>query len=181
MAAAASTQLQPGSYGFPVKFKKRYSNYIGGEWVAPLSGEHFDNVSPVTGEVFCEVPRSNAADIDRALTQKNVNPGGELVLGSVQVPGIHAGTWHRLKIVFQGSTITGVMDGKQVLTAEDSLYPRGMAGLMAGSDEKTLSTPFYDNLLIQKIQKEDAPLPPPSSAQKGQTPIYHPVSEAARP
>ena len=67
MATAAMTQLNPGSYGFPVPFKKRYSNYIGGEWVAPLSGEYFENISPVTGKAFCEVPRSNAADIERAL------------------------------------------------------------------------------------------------------------------
>ena len=67
MATAAVVQIQPGSYGFPVPFKKRYANYIGGEWVAPVSGEYFENVTPVTGRVFCEIPRSNAADIERAL------------------------------------------------------------------------------------------------------------------
>jgi aldehyde dehydrogenase len=67
MASAAVTQLAPGNYGHPVPFKKRYSNYIGGEWIAPLSGEYFENISPVTGKVFCEVPRSNSADIERAL------------------------------------------------------------------------------------------------------------------
>jgi aldehyde dehydrogenase len=66
-ATAPLTQLQPGKYGFPVNFKQRYSNYIGGEWLPPLSGQYFDNISPVTGEVFCQVARSNAADIDRAL------------------------------------------------------------------------------------------------------------------
>ena len=67
MATATLPQIEPGTSGFPVPFKKRYSNYIGGEWVAPLSGQYFENVSPVTGKVFCEVPRSNAADIERAL------------------------------------------------------------------------------------------------------------------
>jgi aldehyde dehydrogenase len=67
MATAAVTQLEPGTYGHPVPFKKRYANYIGGEWLAPVSGEYFENVSPVTGKVFCEVPRSNSADIERAL------------------------------------------------------------------------------------------------------------------
>jgi aldehyde dehydrogenase len=67
MATAPITHLEPGQYGHPVPFKKRYSNYIGGEWVAPLSGEYFENVTPVTGKVFCEVPRSNAADIERAV------------------------------------------------------------------------------------------------------------------
>src|SRR6202035_955564 len=38
-----------------------------GEWVAPLSGQYFENVTPVTGQTLCEIPRSNAADVDRAL------------------------------------------------------------------------------------------------------------------
>jgi aldehyde dehydrogenase len=61
------TEVKPGTYGFPVTIRKRYQNFIGGEWIAPSSGAYFDNVTPVTGHVLCEVPRSNAADIDRAL------------------------------------------------------------------------------------------------------------------
>ena len=33
-------------------FKARYGNYIGGEWVAPRSGQYFDNTTPITGKVF---------------------------------------------------------------------------------------------------------------------------------
>jgi len=58
---------QPGTEGSLVSFKNRYENFIGGEWVAPADGKYFENVSPVTGEVFCEIPRSNAADINLAL------------------------------------------------------------------------------------------------------------------
>src|SRR5882724_11206251 len=64
---ATMSAIQPGSYGFPVTIRKRYDNYIGGEWVAPLSGQYFENVTPVTGRVLCEIARSNAADVDRAL------------------------------------------------------------------------------------------------------------------
>jgi aldehyde dehydrogenase len=64
---ATMSAIQPGSYGFPVNLKKRYDNFIGGEWVAPLSGQYFENVTPVTGQVICEIARSNAADVDRAL------------------------------------------------------------------------------------------------------------------
>ena len=53
--------------GMPVQFKQKYGNYIGGEWVAPLSQAYFENTSPINGRVLCEIPRSNAADIDRAL------------------------------------------------------------------------------------------------------------------
>ncbi|MFE1627237.1 aldehyde dehydrogenase [Brevibacillus reuszeri] len=58
---------QPGQAGSKVTFKKRYENYIGGNWVPPVKGEYFDNVSPVTGKVFCEVARSTADDIELAL------------------------------------------------------------------------------------------------------------------
>ncbi|MEM6987229.1 MAG: aldehyde dehydrogenase family protein [Pseudomonadota bacterium] len=50
-----------------VNFKDRYENFIGGEWVAPVDGQYFDNVSPVTGKPFCQIPRSGAADIELAL------------------------------------------------------------------------------------------------------------------
>lgn len=58
---------QPGSEGAVVNFKARYENFIGGEWVAPVGGQYFENRTPVSGEVICEIPRSQAADIDLAL------------------------------------------------------------------------------------------------------------------
>lgn len=57
----------PGQDDAVVSFKQRYDNYIGGEWVAPVDGQYFDNITPITGEVFCEVARSNEKDIDKAL------------------------------------------------------------------------------------------------------------------
>jgi len=67
MTATPTSKVAPGSYGLPVTFRKQYGNYIGGEWVAPASGTYFENVTPVTGEALCEIPRSNADDINRAL------------------------------------------------------------------------------------------------------------------
>ena len=61
------TYAMPGSEGALFNFKDRYANYIGGEWVAPLEGNYFENVTPVTGETFCEVPRSTPADLHKAL------------------------------------------------------------------------------------------------------------------
>ncbi|BBB28049.1 aldehyde dehydrogenase family protein [Neptunomonas japonica] len=58
---------QPGAEGSVVTFQERYGNYIGGEWVAPVNGQYFKNVSPVDGESFCEIPRSTEADINLAL------------------------------------------------------------------------------------------------------------------
>jgi len=57
----------PGQPDSLLTFKQKYGNYIGGDWVAPVKGKYLDNVSPVNGDVFCQVPRSDAADIDLAL------------------------------------------------------------------------------------------------------------------
>ena len=57
----------PGKEGSKIHFKSRYGNYIGGAWVAPVKGQYFENVSPVNGKPFCEIPRSTAEDIDKAL------------------------------------------------------------------------------------------------------------------
>ena len=62
-----------GAYAFPntpgaiINFKERYDNYIGGRWIAPVNGEYFDNVTPVTGKVFTKAARSTEADIELAL------------------------------------------------------------------------------------------------------------------
>ena len=58
---------RPGAEGSLMSFQPRYDNYIGGEWVAPAQGRYFENPTPVTGEVFCEVARSDEADIETAL------------------------------------------------------------------------------------------------------------------
>jgi aldehyde dehydrogenase len=60
MAAPQKTVSRP-------QFKPRYDHYIGGEWVAPSSGEYFDNISPIDGKVFTQAARGNAKDIDKAL------------------------------------------------------------------------------------------------------------------
>lgn len=58
---------QPGSNGSLITFEAEYGNFIGGEWVAPVKGQYFDNISPVNGEVFCRIPRSTEEDINLAL------------------------------------------------------------------------------------------------------------------
>jgi hypothetical protein len=54
----------------------RYGNFIGGEWIAPLKGGYFDNISPTTGQVICQIPRSQAADVERAIDAARVECGG---------------------------------------------------------------------------------------------------------
>ncbi|MBL4810916.1 MAG: aldehyde dehydrogenase family protein [Rhodobacteraceae bacterium] len=49
------------------KFKEKYGNFIGGKFIAPVDGQYFDNTTPVNGSVLCQIPRSNAKDIELAL------------------------------------------------------------------------------------------------------------------
>ena len=50
-----------------MSYESRYDNWIGGERVAPVRGQYFENPSPVTGRPFCEVARSTAEDVELAL------------------------------------------------------------------------------------------------------------------
>lgn len=101
--------------------------------------------------------------------QKDDSEGGEKMLGTIKLSHTGPNQWHNLKLRFEGATITGLVDGKLVLKVTDSLYSRGMAGLMAGGGNKKLSMPFFDNVLIKGV---NMPVPKPSLAAQGQTPIY---------
>lgn len=57
----------PNTDGAKVNFKPQYENFIGGEWVKPVKGEYFDNISPVDGQAFTKAPRSTSEDIELAL------------------------------------------------------------------------------------------------------------------
>ena len=47
--------------------KAKFDNFIGGKWVAPVRGAYFDNLSPISGKVLCQVARSTAEDVELAL------------------------------------------------------------------------------------------------------------------
>src|SRR5919199_5979062 len=49
------------------RIKARYGNFIGGTFVPPVRGQYFTNVTPIAGGALCEVPRSTAEDVDKAL------------------------------------------------------------------------------------------------------------------
>ncbi|MFD4469955.1 aldehyde dehydrogenase [Rhodococcus sp. NPDC058505] len=58
---------RPGSPDALMSFQSRYENYIGGQWVAPVKGQYFENTTPITGQPFCEIARGTAEDVDLAL------------------------------------------------------------------------------------------------------------------
>jgi betaine-aldehyde dehydrogenase len=47
---------------------RRLANFIGGESVAPKGGAYVELINPSTGEPFAEMPVSNAADVDLAVS-----------------------------------------------------------------------------------------------------------------
>ncbi|GAA2748102.1 acetaldehyde dehydrogenase ExaC [Kitasatospora cinereorecta] len=57
----------PGRPGSVVEYRSRYEHWIGGAWTPPIRGRYFENPTPVTGEVFCEIARGTAEDIEAAL------------------------------------------------------------------------------------------------------------------
>ena len=62
-----SSALDTSHLGVPFPFKSRYGNFIGGRFVEPRSGRYFENPTPITGEVICEIARSNSDDVEAAL------------------------------------------------------------------------------------------------------------------
>ncbi len=101
--------------------------------------------------------------------RNDADPGGEKELGTVRLSNVEQNQWHNLKLHFQGSTVTAFVDGKQVLSVNDTLYARGMAGLLAGQEGRKVSMPYYDNVMIKGI---GAPEPKPATIAREQPPIY---------
>jgi aldehyde dehydrogenase len=57
----------PGQPGSVVNYQPRHDHFIGGEYVPPANGRYFENPTPVTGQVFTEVARGTAEDVERAV------------------------------------------------------------------------------------------------------------------
>ena len=50
-----------------IVIRPKYDNFIGGEWVPPVRGQYFTNPTPMTGRPLCEIARSTAEDVEKAL------------------------------------------------------------------------------------------------------------------
>lgn len=57
----------PGAADAKIAYKSRYDNFIGGRFVPPIKGQHFDVVTPISGKVYTQAARSTAEDIEAAL------------------------------------------------------------------------------------------------------------------
>ena len=59
-----------------VQYKAQYNNFIGGQWVAPVSGQYFDVITPISGKVYTQAARSTEADIELALDAAHAAKAG---------------------------------------------------------------------------------------------------------
>ena len=69
---AATLPLAAQALKIAIPIRARYDNWIGGEYVAPVRGQYFTNLTPITGQPLCQVARSTAEDVDRALDSAHV-------------------------------------------------------------------------------------------------------------
>jgi galactosylceramidase len=125
----------------------------------------------VRGKVDKEALVGDAEQQALIQAQNDASEGGEKVLAAMQVPAAGPNRWHNVKLQFKGGKLTGFVDGKPVVSATDSVYGAGMAGVIAGADAKKLSMPFVDNVTVNQV---NAPAPGPSGALPGQEPVYRP-------
>jgi len=57
----------PAPETVPVTIGPRYELFIGGRFVAPRSGKHFDSINPATEEKLAEIALAGEQDVDRAV------------------------------------------------------------------------------------------------------------------
>ncbi|MGM0479526.1 MAG: aldehyde dehydrogenase [Bacteroidota bacterium] len=74
---------------------EKIQNYINGAFVAPQEGKYFDNIEPAKGEVYSQIPNSQAADVEAAVAAaKNAFPG-----------------WSKMSIEERGDWMMKIADG----------------------------------------------------------------------
>jgi galactosylceramidase len=135
-----------------------------------LSGDCVCRLVVVRGKVDKKKLVGDAEQQALIKAGKDEGEGGEKVLATGKLSDMRPGEWRQLMIRFESTKVTGLVDGKPVLSATDSLYGSGMAGLLANrAGDKKISMPYFDNVLINRV---GGVTPEPSSAMSGQPPIY---------
>jgi len=80
--SVSTAYAAPGRPGAIANYRPRYGHYIGGEFVDPVKGQYFENISPVNGKPS---PRSPAAR-PRTSIVRSRSPGRRSSRGSAPRP-----------------------------------------------------------------------------------------------
>ena len=102
-------------------------------------------------------------------------PGKQLA--SAKLVDFKAEQWHNLKLRFAGTKISALVDEVEVVSATDSTYASGLAGLVTGGEKNARNTALFDDLVINAI---GAPKPDPTSVLQAVIPMYQSGMTAAQ-
>jgi len=84
--------------GVTIPYKAKYDNFIGGKWVAPVKGEYFDVISPITGKPYTKAARSSAEDVELALDAAHAKPQRlSALISYLKLQTASNRTWHLLR------------------------------------------------------------------------------------
>lgn len=142
------------------QYKAQFENFIGGEWVAPLSGEYFENVSPVDGEILTRIPRSNEADVDAAVAAAqiafNTFKHSTVIERSTMLNKIADAIEANLEAIAIAETLDNGKAIRETLAADVPLVVdhfryfasviRGESGTVSDLDENTISQEIHEPL-----------------------------------
>jgi len=139
-------------------FKNRYDHYINGQWVKPLGGEYFDNISPIDGKVFTQAARGNAQDVEKAIdaawaafpTWSKTSAAGRsnLLLKIAQVIEDNLEYLARVETIDNGKAIRETRAADLPLTVDHFRYFAGVIraeeGTISEHDETTVSIQLHE-------------------------------------
>jgi len=150
----------PGSASAPLQFKRRYDNFIGGQWVAPVKGEYLDVITPVNGQVYTQVAQSDADDIELALDAAHAAAAGWGATPAAERSNVLLRIADRLEAnleklayaetVDNGKPIRETLNADLPLTVDHFRYfagcLRAQEGALSQLDENTVAYHFHEPL-----------------------------------
>ncbi len=140
------------------EYKAQYENFIGGEWVAPKSGEYFENISPVDGKGLTQIPRSNEEDVELAIAAAKTcfesYKHTSVVERSTMLNKVADAIEANLEALAIAETLDNGKTVRETLNADVPLVVdhfryfasviRGESGSVADLDENTISQEVYE-------------------------------------
>ncbi|MFZ2987726.1 aldehyde dehydrogenase family protein [Ideonella sp.] len=155
-----SVYAAPGAPGATLAYKARYDNFIGGKFVAPVDGQYFDVITPITGKTYTQAARSTAVDVERALDAAHAAAAG----WAATAPAVRAGVLLKIaeridqnlellayaETVDNGKPIRETLNADIPLSADHFRYFAGCLRAQEGSlteiDGNTIAYHFHEPL-----------------------------------
>ncbi len=150
----------PGAAGATIQYKAQYDNFIGGKWVAPVGGEYFDVLTPISGKAYTKAARSGAADMELALDaahaaadawgKTSITERSNLLLKIADRLEANLEILAYAETVDNGKAIRETLNADIPLTVDHFRYFAGCLRAQEGSlseiDENTIAYHFHEPL-----------------------------------